>query len=143
MPRTRNQIIRNLYQSPYLKPEEEEDYLYKMLACSARVFRVDDPYEWHSLIRLIPWQLRRQFEKECSVVQVKNQIQLFWNRFDAFLRYIEKSGSEFDEKRNIVHVDSHYWKVIGKETSEQRYFRTNGFPYYETTFKVFKIGNAT
>ncbi|KAK6149715.1 hypothetical protein DH2020_017240 [Rehmannia glutinosa] len=113
MLRTRNQIITNLYQSPYWKTEEE-DYLYKMLDCSARWFHLDDPSEFNSFIRFIPSQLRRQFEKEFSVAQVKNQIQLFRNRFEAFLRYIKKIGAEFDEKQNVVHVDGNYWKLIGK-----------------------------
>ncbi|GFQ01655.1 hypothetical protein PHJA_002309400 [Phtheirospermum japonicum] len=122
--------------------KDEEDYLIRQLNYAADNVPVDESDFWDFSLSIIAEMLTEDFGKEFSTAKVKRQVQLYKDRFDAFVEWKKSPGIKYHVKTNRVKVNGTYWDNIGKETRMQRYFRTFGLEYYKEGYNLWKKNNA-
>ncbi|KAK6123376.1 hypothetical protein DH2020_042877 [Rehmannia glutinosa] len=171
MPRTRNQIIRQMLQ-PIGWTIEEEEWLYEYLNRYTAFIILSIQSEWNSLLRLAAFDLGAHFKKhfslgriKCRPVDLSNEHGYHLdNPFTSILVYDGDVPLCFDPLprdylfRMLVNwepaEESYLFKMLDcslsasrecqrhDESIEEKEFRTTGFQYYDIAYNVFKTHNA-
>ncbi|KAL7108683.1 hypothetical protein ACP275_06G127400 [Erythranthe tilingii] len=142
MPKTRNQIINGFFNT------EEWPLSYDLLMMHS-VHENCIHMETLDTVEVFNGVLHRATEELCDYISdeitfeyVKLRVHTIRKRFYAFLKYISKPGVKFDPCTKKVAVDMVTFSKENKETWEERWFRVNGFPVYDTCVIIFHIKNA-
>ncbi|KAK6120803.1 hypothetical protein DH2020_045448 [Rehmannia glutinosa] len=86
MPRTRNQLLGNMFNS-FDWTEAEEEFLYDRLRRSVRAVHIADPIEWNNYLSVLATKLTSAFNRQFNVGKIKRRVELFRNQYKAFVKW--------------------------------------------------------
>ncbi|KAL7084051.1 hypothetical protein ACP275_14G201300 [Erythranthe tilingii] len=139
---TRNKKIASMFNGADWPLEYDNFLMGQLERLTTRYDSLTDIALFNSILEDIADEMRRNYGRNFNNDEVKRRSHMLRNRYNEFVKFINQPGVQFNRRTNRVNVDQSCVPIANKrkkiaENAILRYFRQNGFPFYDTCEMVF------